>query len=105
MAFEGGKVDLDRLKEGLSIAGIEADELSRRLERAFGQIDMQSAALTQTRDRLAENATSQEMNQTQTQGLGEQVETQEFATGVANAAGNIGQLIFAWQSFQSLGSL
>lgn len=104
-AIVGENIDLNALQKGLDTAGIKTDQFSQLIERAYSKVNMQHAAIVKTRDELEANAVSQSMNSKQTEGLGEQVKTQEFATGIANAAGSIGQLIFAWQSFQSLGSL
>ena len=104
-AMDGQEIDIQELLDKLNKLGLSADQIKQKYERAMEGFDNTNAAVRENVNAQQQNQVLQDNNSERFKGLGEQLSTQDFATEIANVAGSIGQLAFAWQSFQGLGSL
>lgn len=102
----GDSKSFDQLSQEIDDQTLSWENYRSAVERAMEFTDeVRSKNVEGLLGRRAGNRARQENNGAELQGIGDILETQNFASGLATITGDIGQLIFAWQSFQSLGSL
>lgn len=104
-ATEGERTDLEFLKQELDKSNISMREFAENVELAYSGLRVMKEQAETNAHALTNVQQAIQANSGMSQGIASGQATQETASTIVNMIGSVGQLAFAWQSFQHLGSL